>query len=430
LVATALCLFTPYFELAKPDIKTTSSIERVGQRKTVTIVFSDNKSGIRHIDISIAQDNRNYALAALDIKEKGVTEKSVAVDINPSSLKLHDGEATLTITAKDHSLFGNTARLVQKVTIDMTPPQVSLLSSYHNINPGGTCLAVYKISKEIEKSGIIAGSDFFTGYPVSLEGKTIYMAYFPIPVDIDKNSVKLSVFAKDRAGNEASSSISYHVKPKKFREDTVEISDLFMTQKMPEFQQRDANLRGKSAIETFVYINDKLREENSKTIQTLCGKTTGNRLWQGSFTRMKNAAPMAMFGDRRAYTYQKQKIGESVHLGVDLASTAHAPIEAANSGVVVFAGYLGIYGNAIMVDHGLGVFSLYGHMNELKVKEGQQVAQGDVIGVSGDSGLAGGDHLHFSMLVGGRFVNPLEWWDPHWIADNVEKKISETSQPR
>jgi len=143
--------------------------------------------------------------------------------------------------------------------------------------------------------------------------------------------------------------------------------------------------------------------------------------------RMKEAAPMALFGDRRTYTHHRQKIGESIHLGVDLASTAHAPIEAANSGVVVFSGNLGIYGNAVIIDHGLGIFSLYAHMSELKAVEGRQVAKGDVIGTSGETGFAGGDHLHFSILVGGRFVDPVEWWDPHWITDNVEKKLPQVS---
>ena len=132
---------------------------------------------------------------------------------------------------------------------------------------------------------------------------------------------------------------------------------------------------------------------------------------------------MALFGDRRTYLHHRQKIGESIHLGVDLASTAHAPIEAANRGVIVFSGQLGIYGNAVIIDHGLGIFSLYGHMSELKAVEGREVAKGDVIGMSGESGFAGGDHLHFSILVGGRFVDPVEWWDPAWITNNITSKI-------
>lgn len=132
---------------------------------------------------------------------------------------------------------------------------------------------------------------------------------------------------------------------------------------------------------------------------------------------------MALFGDRRTYLYQGKAVGGSVHMGVDLASTAHAPIEAANQGMVVFAGPLGIYGNAIILDHGMGLYSLYGHMSAINVQKGQMVKKGEAMGVSGTTGLAAGDHLHFSILVGGQFVDPKEWWDPHWIADNVTKKM-------
>ncbi len=139
---------------------------------------------------------------------------------------------------------------------------------------------------------------------------------------------------------------------------------------------------------------------------------------------MKDAAPMALYGDKRTYQYQGKAIGESIHMGVDLASIANAPVEAANHGIVTYTGYLGIYGNMIIVDHGLGFFTLYAHLSSINVKPGQEVKKGEAIGRTGISGLAGGDHLHFGMIVGGQFVNPQEWWDPHWIADNVSKKIA------
>jgi murein DD-endopeptidase MepM/ murein hydrolase activator NlpD len=133
---------------------------------------------------------------------------------------------------------------------------------------------------------------------------------------------------------------------------------------------------------------------------------------------------MALFGDKRKYQYQGKVVGESIHMGVDLASTTNAPVEAANNGIVAYAGYLGIYGNFVIIDHGFGFFTLYGHLNSIDVKKSQEVRKGDVMGHTGSSGLAGGDHLHFGMLIGGQFVNPQEWWDAHWIADNVTKKMA------
>lgn len=428
IIASALCLFTGTFEIVKPEIKPSAAIGPIGKQKSLDILFSDNRSGLKRLEMTIAQGNQSHTLLSIDIGEKEmIREKKVTVDLNPAQLNLHDGEATIAISATDHSLFGNRSRIEEKVLIDMVPPQISLLSTAHNISPGGSCLAVYRVSKDVEKSGIRFGDDFYDGTPALHGGKNAFLAYFPIPLSISAGEIKMSVYVKDRGGNEVFLSLPFHLKPKTFRKDVLDLSDSFLNQKMPEFQQGDPQLQGKTPVEIFVYVNDRMRDANFKSIQALCRKSSGTRLWSGPFLRMKNAAPMAGFGDARTYTYQKKSIGGSVHLGVDLASTAHAPIEAANGGVVLFSGYLGIYGNTVIIDHGQGVLSLYAHMNEIKVQTGKQVAREDVLGSSGSTGLAGGDHLHFSMIVGGRFVNPVEWWDPHWIKDNIELKLSEAS---
>ncbi|MDD5169280.1 MAG: M23 family metallopeptidase, partial [Syntrophales bacterium] len=234
----------------------------------------------------------------------------------------------------------------------------------------------------------------------------------------------IKIYAKDMGGNETISSIPSQILKKKFRSDKMPLSENFLQQKMPEFIPYNPELRGKPLIDLFVWVNTMLREDNFKTIQAVCQKSEARQLWQGTFLRMKNASPMAMYGDSRTYVYNGKTVGTSIHMGVDLASTTNAPIEASNSGIVSFAGPLGIYGNAVMIDHGFGVFTLYAHMANILVKAGQNVNMGDTIGKSGLSGLAGGDHLHFSVIVGGRFVNPTEWWDAHWIADNISKKMA------
>ncbi len=199
----------------------------------------------------------------------------------------------------------------------------------------------------------------------------------------------------------------------------MNLSDNFLQQKMPEFQAMIPSLQGKTYLEVFIHVNSEMRKENFQTIQKICKNSSPKQLWEGPFLRMSNAAPMALFGDKRIYRYNKKNVAESVHEGVDLASTARAPIEASNKGIVVFTGFLGIYGNTVIIDHGMGLFSLYAHLSSIDTSAGKKVEKGAKIGLSGLSGLAGGDHLHFSMIVGGQFVNPQEWWDPHWIKDNL-----------
>jgi murein DD-endopeptidase MepM/ murein hydrolase activator NlpD len=120
-------------------------------------------------------------------------------------------------------------------------------------------------------------------------------------------------------------------------------------------------------------------------------------------------------------------VDEQVHQGEDLASLINSPVPAANNGVVVLAEPLGIYGNVVMIDHGMGVCSMYGHLSRIDVKAGERVEKGQPVGLTGTTGLAGGDHLHYSVLVDGYFVNPVEWWDAHWFKDQVEKVWSQTA---
>ena len=100
-------------------------------------------------------------------------------------------------------------------------------------------------------------------------------------------------------------------------------------------------------------------------------------------------------------------------------------VPAANSGVVVFTGPLTIYGNTVIIDHGLGLQTLYAHLSSIDVKVGEQVTKGRVLGRTGATGLAMGDHLHFEVLVAGVSVTPLEWWDAKWIRDRINRPLKQ-----
>ncbi|MGD0821915.1 MAG: M23 family metallopeptidase [Desulfomonilia bacterium] len=412
-----------YLEWEKPTISLDKSFDAIGKTRDVIITLRDKRSGIRNFSIALVQDKHEFVIASEEIPYKGTYEKVVAVKIVPKELKVKDGEAVFTVKATDFSPLRNTSVLQAKVIIDSTPPRIALLTRAHNINPGGTCLAIYRVTKAVQVSGVKCGNAFFTGYLVRDQGNPYYVCYFAVPRDVS-NSTVMAVSAADRAGNQAIVGIPFYIRSvRPFRKDTVTVSDKFVQQKAVEFQEEDSKLSGKSPEEIFAYVNTQLRVEDDKKIQTICLKTGNKQLWQGIFLRLKNGAPKALFGDERTYLYQGKSMGTSVHLGIDLASTAQANIEAANSGVVLYAGNLGIYGNAVIIDHGQGISSQYGHMSSISVKEGQQVTKGQIIGNTGATGFAGGDHLHFSVLVGGVFVDPKEWWDPHWIKDNVEYKL-------
>ena len=150
--------------------------------------------------------------------------------------------------------------------------------------------------------------------------------------------------------------------------------------------------------------------------------------WDGGFIALPRAQRRAGFADHRTYMHNGNKIDEEVHLGVDLASLMHAPVPAANNGRTVFADWEGIYGNTVVIDHGFGLLSLYSHLSQISTRVGDLVSKGDIIGNTGMTGLAGGDHLHFSMIVGNVFVNPYEWWDAAWIRNNITSKLETVSE--
>jgi len=179
-----------------------------------------------------------------------------------------------------------------------------------------------------------------------------------------------------------------------------------------------------SLLKNFLAVNGRLRKTNARQLQAFAQKTSPRFLWTQPFVQLSNSQVEAAFADRRTYLYNGQVVDHQDHLGFDLAVVEHSPVVAANAGAVIHAGYFGIFGNAIIIDHGCGLQTLYGHLSSIDVKAGDAVKRGQVIGRSGQTGLAGGDHLHFTTLLDGIPVNPVEWWDPHWIQDRIEAKLA------
>jgi murein DD-endopeptidase MepM/ murein hydrolase activator NlpD len=244
-----------------------------------------------------------------------------------------------------------------------------------------------------------------------------FVAYFALPWDAGKPE-KVRVVAFDEAGNEAAVPLPSVFKKDPDKHDSINLSEQFLQQKMPEFEQHYPEMKG-TLLEKYLYVNNQVRQSNAQAIAKVCATTDPQQLWTDRFFRMPGAG-RAGFADQRTYLHNGTAIDNQTHLGVDIASTERAEIRAANRGKVVFADYLGIYGNMIIIDHGQGVASLYSHLSSIETTVGTLVEKNQPIARSGTTGMAGGDHLHFSMLVHGIFVTPIEWWDQHWIDVNIK----------
>jgi hypothetical protein len=423
-LAAAIWLFFVFYEGEKPQIRLTQNIDIIGSQSTLGVTFVDMKSGLKQIVITISQDNEKQIIHTAEFAEKGNTEETVVMPIDYRTLRLRDGKAIIHLSATDFSLRENRMDLAVDVIIDTTPPRIALLTSSNYITPGGSCVVAFTLSEEVKKAGVSINDVFFTAYPIHRQSENSpYVCYLAVPLDAQQHTMKMVITSEDKAGNVSLRAIPFHLRNKTFRHDSLRISDAFLNNKIPEFSNELGTMKDASPQEIFIYINEKVRSDNIKKVVTLCQETSDTPLWEGPFLRLRNAATMAHFGDKRSYYFQGKIISRSTHMGVDLASVKNAPIEASNGGVVAFTGYIGIFGNTVIIDHGLGLFSFYAHLSAVTVNKGQHVNKGDIIGDTGLSGLAGGDHLHFGMFVGHSFVDPKEWWDPHWIKDNIDTKL-------
>jgi len=428
-----IALFLLFFEGEDPVVNIEKPADYIGKKGLIQYVASDHKSGLRMLAISASQGPVTKTLYTATFPRTSYTGKigrteeagSISFDIKKDGFV--DGPMVLTVEAVDYSLRGwlrgNKTTVTKEVTIDTQPPQLHILQSEKYISPGGAGIAIYRLSDPQSLNGVTINGVFHPGFLIG-DGRTdAFIAYFALPYDSQKIESAF-VSAVDTAGNETIVPFTPVFKGVPQKSDTISISDDFISKKVPEFQQYYPEMKG-DLLEQYLYTNTTLRDKNNKKISELCANPHPNRLWQGHFQRMAGS-PRAGFADHRSYMYAGKIIDKQVHLGVDIASTARAEIRAANKGRVVFAEYLGIYGNMVLLDHGQGIFSLYSHLSQMNVSPGDEVDKKTVIGQTGTTGMAGGDHLHFSMLVNGIFVMPKEWWDEHWIEVTIEAPLAQS----
>ena len=339
---------------------------------------------------------------------------------------LAQGEAVVRVIATRSSgflRFPGPQVVERSFTVRLTPPSLAVRSTTHYVAQGGCEVVVYQVGEGTATSGVRAGDWFFPGYQLPDGGPQDRFAIFAVPYDVDMvEAVRLE--AADEVGNRAQARFIDRFFSRPPGTDTARLSDSFLQRVVPDILSRTPELRSAGDVmQDYLQINRDLRRANRAELRELAGKTQESFLWQGPFLSLSNSLATAGFAERRTYLYEGQEVDTQDHLGFDLASVARAPVQAANDGIVLKAGWFGIYGDAVVLDHGFGLLTLYGHLSSIAVAEGDRVERGQEIGRTGMTGLAGGDHLHFAVVLQGLPVNPREWWDGHWIQDRLRLKL-------
>jgi Peptidase family M23 len=417
----------------------------VGQTGQLVVTIDTPRGELTALEVTLEQDGSSFPLFSLasdgaaGLEHEGENRLRLAQPLGKQVLpNLKAGRAQIMVAAARPVLFGYREALAtatHELEVRLNPPVLSVVSMFHYINHGGSEMVVYRVSPPDAQSGVRVGDYDYPGFPATGAGietsdRGLRVAFFALLWDQPRET-PIRLFGRDTLGNEGVANFDYRTFAKTFRASRIEINDSFLSRVVPPILQNSADFHvddPSDLLASYVSINRDMRRENNAKIASLAAETAPEILWRGPFKQLLNTAVESGFADRRTYYYNGNEIDRQVHLGFDLASTVAAPVLAANRGRIVHAGWLGIYGNCVIFDHGMGLQSLYAHLSSIEVGVGEMVDTDQRLGRSGSTGLAGGDHLHFTMLLNGNAVTPIDWWSAQWVEDRIMRKLRELQQ--
>jgi murein DD-endopeptidase MepM/ murein hydrolase activator NlpD len=408
-LAVLSLLFLSFYALflslgGRPQLEGLESLRFIPAEGEYNLKVKNGK--IKSARLYVEQEGKGYKLFEGNFPEG---TDSLKISINAKSLGIKEGDAKVKLWVSAGFLREREYTIDAKV--DLTPPSLEILSYPANLKEGS--VGVLKVKSNGAEVSLEWNGKKVLMTPVSPEG---YVALFPTPLDAE--SIDLRITAKDQAGNSVQKTLRIAIKRANFKKERIEITDDFINSVIYPLLGEQA--KGLDPVSAFKVVNEEWRKRDVNKLLEITQKSEPVKLWKGAFIRLPNSKVLSTYGIERFYYYKGQQVSQSRHMGYDFASVERALVPASNDGVVVFVGTLGIYGNVVLIDHGLGLFSLYGHLSESSVKEGQYVKKGDVIGRTGRTGLALGDHLHFGILVHGQEVDPIYWFDPKWLKTNID----------
>lgn len=375
--------------------------------KQYTIKGLDGK-GKELFSDTIEAKNAKDVTANLDLKRWLRVAKEIVLELQ------------ITDTSKANFFSGNTATYKSTITIDRKRPTLAILSNSYSITKGGSALVVFSADDDNLKEVYIKSGDK-KFIPQKFINDKNYISL--VAWSVLEDNFSANIVAKDAAGNVAIQPIRYFLREKNYSTSKLTLKEDFLKGKITALIEEVGDAAPDSLVDRFFLVNRDYRNKNEALIEKITSQIDPNYVVAGfsltPFYPLKNAAAVASFGSHRFFSYNGQNAGESYHLGLDLASVKQADIKTNNKSYVAFAGFNGIYGNMLALYHGLGLYSIYGHCTEIFAKKGSFVNADAVVALTGTTGLALGDHLHFGVLVQGIEVRPEEWMDQNWITKNI-----------
>jgi murein DD-endopeptidase MepM/ murein hydrolase activator NlpD len=424
---------SPTFEQDKPKIIIdTNQFWNLKDKLKIKI---NDQSGLKYYKITFIDDKNNIVLAEESMVNN--TNQNQIIEVNPPKISpfYKNTLVKIKVEAIDNSkwnfLNGNGINQTFDIKIDKIKPIASVINNSRYIKRGGSAVAVVKVLDKNLKEAYITFNDKIKFKLTPFYKENYYVSLIAWPIDIEDFLI-VNLVAIDKAGNKTVSKIPLYIQNAKLKKDTIKIDRKFINEVSKNVLTQSGHEIPDSLKDIFVAQNKIVRKENVDFLRKI-GLTKMDYSKIDSFNiknfrRLNGSKTVAGFGERRSYIFEGNKIDEEWHLGMDWAKVKHAKIVASNPGKVVFNSYLGIYGNVVIVDHSLGLGSLYAHLSNTDVAVGQDIYKNSKIGNSGTTGAVLGDHLHFGILVQGIEVDPIEWMDRNWIKTRITNIINQAKK--
>lgn len=408
------------------------------QDEAFKVQLEDLKAGLDWVKITAEQGATIHEIYRENFPND-TKSRQISFPLNLAALGFKEGQVEVKVVTSDRALRASESSAAKNLDLDFSRPRLELLTLQHVAFQAGAELVLFHASdNNLSATGVKVGERTYPGFPASNFGvaadKEIYGALFALPFDFDQAKTKVTLFATDALGNQTSQDLHFRLGTFKQSDVKPVLSQTFLETKVPELYNQYLALTPNAKrmdistsagmIAAFKAVNEDYRALLDRELASLLDKNVTPRKGSGAFIKPMASATSSNLGERRSYSYGGRAISSSLHNGLDLASVKNDAVYAAQDGTVLLAKNFGIYGNAVVIDHGLGVSTLYGHLASISVKVGESVVKGGLLGQSGQTGLAGGDHLHFEIRVCGMPVTPKEWWDPKWIQDNIDGKLA------
>lgn len=403
---------------------------------TIGLDVSDNGAGLDEVIVRIVQNNLPKELVRKTYPKTAILYETLSFDIDPKELQLDEGNVELQVTAFDKALWNNGAKLSTIIEVNYLKPQITALTPQQNGVLGGTEMVFYKVAgKHPDVHGVLGQGSLYKGFTAAgwidafKSRPNVYISLYPIPPSFDDSADPMRLIARDNLGNSATGTFNYRIKRRRWSSFRTSFSPerantlLDSLRNYAQHEQIQLKTTGDLVADLKNTIKA-LSVSDEAFVGAALERSSDTRTWKTAFLPPVGTTPSNMTGDQRTVFVGETPILRGPASGVRFSVTKRTPVSAANGGTVAFIGNLGLLGNTVIIDHGFGLASLYGHLSDIAVNRGSIVERGQEIGKTGTTGLAQSEEVYFEMRVHGVPVSPNEWWDQTWVTDHIDKKVA------